>query len=183
MESRRIPTALLVLRITVFVVMFVWTIDKFIRPAHAASVYEHFYFLRGFVPAIIYAIGIGEVLLLVGFLIGFAPRLTYGLVLLLHTVSTFSSFRQYLRPFEGSNILFLPPGRCSARVLRSIICAVLIRYGLCASVALDFGTRRRSTIDVFFEVAAASGGTAASLSIVSRISANAAGISRNAFAR
>jgi hypothetical protein len=106
MESRRIPTALLVLRITVFVVMFVWTIDKFIRPAHAASVYEHFYFLRGFGPAIIYAIGIAEVLLLVGFLIGFAPQLTYGLVLLLHTVSTFSSFRQYLRPFEGPNILF-----------------------------------------------------------------------------
>jgi putative oxidoreductase len=57
-------------------------------------------------PAIIYSIGIAELLLLIGFVIGFAPRLTYGLVLLLHAVSTFSSFRQYLHPFEGPNILF-----------------------------------------------------------------------------
>jgi len=41
-----------------------------------------------------------------GFVIGFAPRVTYGLVFLLHAGSTFSSFRQYLHPFEGSNILF-----------------------------------------------------------------------------
>ena len=47
-----------------------------------------------------------ELVLLLGFLIGFAPRITYGLVLLLHAVSTFSPFRQYLHPFEDVNILF-----------------------------------------------------------------------------
>jgi putative oxidoreductase len=106
MESRRIPTALLVLRLTIFLVMLIWTIDKFVRPAHAGSVYEHFYFLPGFGGTIIYVIGVAEFLLLLGFVIGFAPRVTYGLVFLLHAVSTFSSFQQYLRPFEGSNILF-----------------------------------------------------------------------------
>jgi hypothetical protein len=105
-DRNRIGVALLVLRVTVFVVMLIWTIDKFVRPDHAMSVYEHFYFLRGVAPAIIYSIGIAELLLLIGFVIGFAPRLTYGLVLLLHAVSTFSSFRQYLHPFEGPNILF-----------------------------------------------------------------------------
>src|SRR5919204_1787726 len=102
----RVGAALLVLRVTVFLVMLIWTIDKFVRPAHAISVYEHFYFLRGLRPTIIYTIGIAELLLLLGFVIGFAPRLTYGLVLLLHAVSTFSSFHQYLHPFEGPNILF-----------------------------------------------------------------------------
>jgi hypothetical protein len=106
MESRRIATALLVLRLTIFFVMLIWTIDKFVRPAHAASVYEHFYFLGGFSPTVIYALGGAELLLLIGFVIGLAPRLTYGLVLLLHAVSTFSSFRQYLHPYEGLNILF-----------------------------------------------------------------------------
>lgn len=106
MESRRIATALLVLRLTIFFVMLIWTIDKFVRPAHAASVYEHFYFLGGFSPTIIYALGGAELLLLIGFVIGVAPRLTYGLVLLLHAVSTFSAFRQYFHPFEGPNILF-----------------------------------------------------------------------------
>jgi putative oxidoreductase len=96
-ESRRIATALLVLRLTIFFVMLIWTIDKFVRPAHAASVYEHFYFLSGFSPTIIYALGGAELLLLIGFVIGFAPRLTYGLVLLLHAVSTFSAFRRIIR--------------------------------------------------------------------------------------
>ena len=47
MESRRIAIGLLVLRLTIFLVMLIWTIDKFVRPEHAASVYEHFYFLPG----------------------------------------------------------------------------------------------------------------------------------------
>ena len=105
-DRKRIGEALLVLRVTIFLVMLIWTIDKFVRPAHAASVYEHFYFLRGLGPAIIYSIGVAELVLLIGFVIGFAPRFTYGLVLLLHAVSTFSSFRQYLHPYEGPNILF-----------------------------------------------------------------------------
>jgi putative oxidoreductase len=105
-SSHRVATALLFLRLSVFLVMLVWTIDKFVRPEHAISVFEDFYFLRGLGAAVIYAIGIAELILLVGFLIGFAPRLTYGLVLLLHAVSTLSSFRQYLAPFEKGNILF-----------------------------------------------------------------------------
>jgi putative oxidoreductase len=105
-DRNRIGVALLILRVTVFVVMLVWTIDKFVRPAHSISVYEHFYLLRGLGPVVIYSIGVAELLLLIGFVIGFAPRLTYGLVLLLHAASTFSSFRQYLHPFEGPNILF-----------------------------------------------------------------------------
>jgi hypothetical protein len=43
-ESRRIAIALFVQRLKIVFVMLIWTIDKFIRPAHAASVYEHFYF-------------------------------------------------------------------------------------------------------------------------------------------
>ncbi len=105
-DRNRVGVALLVLRVTVFVVMLIWTIDKFIRPAHAASVYEHFYFLGGLGPVTVYTIGIIELLILLGFLIGFLPRLTYGLVLLFHAVSTFSSFRQYFHPFENVNLLF-----------------------------------------------------------------------------
>jgi len=104
-DRNRVGVAL-VLRVTAFLVMLIWTIDKFVRPDHAASVYEHFYFLRGLGTTIIYSIGIAELVLVLGFVIGFAPRFTYGLVLLLHAVSTFSSFRQYLHPFEGPNLLF-----------------------------------------------------------------------------
>jgi hypothetical protein len=105
-DRNRVGVALLVLRVTVFLVMLIWTIDKFVRPEHAISVYEHFYFLPGLGPAIVYSIAVAELILLLGFVIGFAPRFTYGLVLLLHAGSTFSSFRQYLAPFEEVNILF-----------------------------------------------------------------------------
>jgi uncharacterized membrane protein YkgB len=100
-KHNRVGIALLVLRLTVFLVMSIWTIDKFVRPDHAASVYERFYFLRGLGPAMMYGIGLVELAILVGFVIGFAPRLTYGLVLLFHAVSTLSSFRQYFHPFEN----------------------------------------------------------------------------------
>src|SRR6266436_6681677 len=104
-DRNRVGVALLVLRLTVFLVMLVWTIDKLVRPAHAISVYEHFYFLRGLGPAIIYSIGVAELALLFGFVIGFAPPFTYGVVLLLHAVSTLSSCQQYFHPYQGPNIL------------------------------------------------------------------------------
>src|SRR2546430_12534019 len=105
-NRNRVGVALLVLRVTVCLVMLIWTIDKFVRPSHAASVYEHFYFLHGLGPAIIYAIAVVELAILIGFVVGFAPRFTYGAVFLFHAVSTFASFRQYFHPFEGPNILF-----------------------------------------------------------------------------
>ncbi len=48
MESRRIAAALLVLRLTIFFVMLIWTIDKFVRPAHAGMLGACFtlYYLR-----------------------------------------------------------------------------------------------------------------------------------------
>jgi hypothetical protein len=46
--------------------MLIWTIDKFVRPGVRGICYEHFYFLGGFSPTIIYAPGNPELLLLIG---------------------------------------------------------------------------------------------------------------------
>jgi len=62
-DRNRIGVALLVLRVAVFLVMLMWTIDKFVRPDHAASVFEHFYALGGDSPAVMYGIGIAEIAL------------------------------------------------------------------------------------------------------------------------
>lgn len=40
-----LQNALLALRYSVALVLAVWTLDKFINPAHALKVYESFYFL------------------------------------------------------------------------------------------------------------------------------------------
>lgn len=105
--AARIPLALFLLRLSIFVVMVMWTIDKFVRPDHAVGVFEHFYGLRGLAFPVVYGIAIAELLLLIAFVLGVARRFTYGAVLLLHGISTFSSFHQYFFPFENkTNLLF-----------------------------------------------------------------------------
>jgi putative oxidoreductase len=69
-------------------------------------VFANFYFIGGLGSLAIYIIGTVELVLLIGFVAGVKKRLTYGAVLFLHGISTLSSFKQYLAPFEGPNLLF-----------------------------------------------------------------------------
>ena len=39
-NEKRLRISLLLLRLGVFVVMFVWTLDKFVAPDHAARVFD-----------------------------------------------------------------------------------------------------------------------------------------------
>ncbi|MFP4103737.1 hypothetical protein [Coleofasciculus sp.] len=103
-SDRRISVALLLLRLSVFMVMLMWTLDKFINPDHAAAVYQNFYLISGLSNQMFYIIGAIQLVIILGFVAGFQKRWTYLLVLFLHAVSTFSSFPKYLAPF--ANLLF-----------------------------------------------------------------------------
>ena len=105
MQTRgSLSLALLALRISVFIVMLMWTLDKFVNPSHAEEVYAHFYFLDGIGRNAFLIIGLLELVVLIGFVLGYAKRLTYGAVFLFHAVSTFSTYQLYLDPFD--NLLF-----------------------------------------------------------------------------
>lgn len=106
MESatRRVAPALLVLRLGVFVVMLMWTLDKLVNVQHAAGVFNNFYGIGGIGAAVIRTLGVAELVLILAFVAGYKKRFTYGAVLVLHTISTLSSYRQYLDPF--ANLLF-----------------------------------------------------------------------------
>lgn len=104
--ENRLILALFAMRVTVALVMLVWNLDKFINPQHAAKVYESFYLLGGLGNGIMYAVGAVEIVIVAAFLLGAMKRFSYGTVLLLHAISTFSSYRQYLAPYDGANILF-----------------------------------------------------------------------------
>jgi putative oxidoreductase len=106
LSNTQLPLALFLLHVAVFVVMVMWTIDKFVRPQHAAAVFQHFYTITGLNAPLAYLIGVLELVVIIGFVLGFQKRLTYGAVFLLHGASTLASFRQYLAPFEGTNLLF-----------------------------------------------------------------------------
>lgn len=94
--STRLPQALLALRVTVFLVMLMWTLDKLINPGHAAAVFENFYFLPGTGAGLLAAVALAELVIIVLFLAGIARFWTYGAVLLFHAVSTLSSWHMYL---------------------------------------------------------------------------------------
>ena len=102
-KKNRIEWSLFLLRFSVFIVMFAWTLDKFIQPDHATHVYEKFYFIGGLAPVIMMAIGIAELLVILAFVLGLWKRFTYGFVMIVHGVSTFSSWKQYTTDI---NLLF-----------------------------------------------------------------------------
>lgn len=106
-SDQRIRIALLLLRISIFAVMLVWTLDKFIAPKHAASVFARFYFLPDLTASTFMIIGAVQLAIIVCFFIGFHKRLSAGLVLAMHTVSTLSSTHHYIHVFQpGTNLLF-----------------------------------------------------------------------------
>ena len=105
-NDKKLQLSLLLMRLGVFIVMFMWTMDKFIRPEHAAAVYKSFYFIGGLGNTAFYVIAAIELVIIIGFLIGVKKKLTYGAVMILHGISAISSYKQYFNPFEGPALLF-----------------------------------------------------------------------------
>lgn len=79
--DRRISVALLLLRLSVFLVMLMWTLDKFVKPDHAAAIFKKFYLIGGLSNVPIYIIGTIQLVIILGFVAGFQKRWTYLLVL------------------------------------------------------------------------------------------------------
>ncbi|MFT5642890.1 MAG: putative oxidoreductase [Janthinobacterium sp.] len=99
-KNGSLPLSLLLLRLGVFIVMFMWTLDKFVNPGHSAAILEKFYFLDGVGTQVVYAFGALEMLLILGFILGYQKKWTYGIVLFLHASSTLSAFGQYFDPWN-----------------------------------------------------------------------------------
>lgn len=122
-ENKKLQVGLFLLRITVFLVMFMWTLDKLVRPEHGAAVFQVFYRLPLSGEGIMYAIGALELIVIFGFLLGIFKSWTYGLVLVFHLISTLSAYQQYLMPFESVNLLFF----AAWPMLAACICLFLLR--------------------------------------------------------
>ncbi|TCO77844.1 hypothetical protein [Chromatocurvus halotolerans] len=104
MSDTRIANALFTLRLGVFIVMLMWTLDKFVNPQHSAAVFDNFYGLSNMGTGLFMVLGALQLVLVLAFIAGFKKRFTYGAVFLLHAVSTLSSWQQYLDGFN--NLLF-----------------------------------------------------------------------------
>jgi putative oxidoreductase len=123
MLEEKLKWPLFILRLGVFIVMFIWTLDKFVRPEHTSIVFQKFYMMPALSMEISYLIGTLQALIILGFILGVKKKLTYGTVLFLHGISTLSSYSQYFNPWEGGNILFF----AAWPMLGSIIALYMLR--------------------------------------------------------
>lgn len=103
--DERLRWSLFLLRLGVFVVMAMWSLDKLLLPDHAAKVLSKFYFISDVGAGTLMAIGIAQLAIEVAFVAGALKTFTYGFVLVAHTISVASSWKQYLAPFD--HMLFL----------------------------------------------------------------------------
>ena len=105
-EIKHLKLSLLLLRLGVFIVFLVWTLDKFFKPEHTAKVFSKFYFIENLSINMTYVVGAIQLLILFAFLLGIMKLFSYGLLLLMHLVSTLTPFAKYLDPFANTNLLF-----------------------------------------------------------------------------
>jgi len=103
----RLPLALLLLRLTLGIFLLQWAIEKFVVPGTSVAIFQRFYGMD-VGAAVIPAIGVVQVVLALAFLAGYRPRITYLLVLVMHTVTTLVTIPRLLAPWNPvSNHLFI----------------------------------------------------------------------------
>jgi putative oxidoreductase len=103
--DRKLQISLLALRLGVATVMFMWAWDRVTNYAHNAKVTSHYYHLDLSQP-VLTGLGIVQLAILTGFLLGRAKTLTYGYVLLAHLGATIASAHQMLPPYERHQLLY-----------------------------------------------------------------------------
>lgn len=123
LELTRVSVSLFLLRVGAFIGLLMWTLDKFINPGHAAAVFSKFYFIDGLSSGLAYLIGTLQLVIIVAFLLGVKKRLSYGLVLAMHLVSTIASYERYLDPWTSPHLLFF----AAWPMLASIVALYLMR--------------------------------------------------------
>ncbi len=118
---QRERVALLVLRVGLGLFLLLWSIDKLMAPEGTVRIFEVFYKVSISLP-LAYGIGVVEALLSILILLGAWKRYTYGMGLMLHGISTLSTWRQLLSPF-GKNHLFI----AGLPVLAAFVALYLLR--------------------------------------------------------
>jgi len=112
----------LILRLGLGAFLLLFGIDKLVAPHTTAAVFAHYYGLGEVSAALVYAAGLAEIALALAMLVGLWRTLSYGLGLLVHTVSTLATYRELLAPF-GGNHLYL----AALPVLAAFVALFLLR--------------------------------------------------------
>lgn len=105
-RARCLELGLAVIRLTAAVFFLVWFVEKIVAPERAAGVFQAFYFVESLPTMGAVVIGGVQTAIILAFACGLWKLWTYGAVLLMHAVSTFSTVAQLADPYNGINHLF-----------------------------------------------------------------------------
>ncbi len=96
--DKRVAAALLILRFFLGIFLLQWSIEKLILPSAAIRIAQGFYGLA-LPTGASYALGVAELILSLALLFGAFRTISYGLSLLVHTVTVLVSWRQLFDPW------------------------------------------------------------------------------------
>lgn len=105
----RLALSLLLMRLSAAAFLGVWTAMKLLTPERALGVYSKFFqpiFQVALPVEAFLVIGLLQAAIVLAFALGLVKFWSYGAVLIMHGVSTFSTLPQLLSPSEGTNMLF-----------------------------------------------------------------------------
>jgi putative oxidoreductase len=101
--DKRAAMALLILRFFLGIFLLQWSIEKLILPDATIRIAQNFYGVALPVGAS-YALGVAELILSLALLFGVYRTISYGLSLLVHTVTVLVSWRQLVDPFGFAKV-------------------------------------------------------------------------------
>lgn len=82
---------LLLTRLSIAIFLLPWIMMRFTAPDGAKAIASKYYMISNMSDLMTTAIGIGWLVLLAAFLVGFRKRISYGLVMLFHGVGTLTT--------------------------------------------------------------------------------------------
>ena len=104
-DERKLQIGLLSIRLAVAALFLVWTFQKVFAPEMAQRVFQNFYFSAPSVEQLMIT-GIAQLVIVLAFAAGLFRFWTYGAMLLMHAVSTLSTYERLANPYESPNALF-----------------------------------------------------------------------------
>lgn len=99
-RDKKLEISLLIMRLTFAAFILIWAVDKVIDPEHAQAVFSRFYFTE-LSPEPFVVIGIVQIAVIVAFAVGFARLWSYGAMLVMHALSTASTFAKLVDPWAA----------------------------------------------------------------------------------
>ena len=105
-QNSALALSLLLIRLGVGLVFFMWTIDKLINPEHTIRVFAFYYKISWLTVGLSYAVGAVQMVVVLAFIGGALKKYSYMAIFVMHFISTASTYPRLFDPWSDTNLLF-----------------------------------------------------------------------------